>query len=123
MEIYKYFCIECHYEEVLDKDFADEYPDRCPNCGGEIWLHTYINSGTTDGNYRVLALKKASKLRKHDLYFFRIYNKAYEVLGINNITKKSKPMLSVGLKGYGSVTLSKDETVYCVEGIWKAENN
>lgn len=123
MEIFKYCCSECRYEEVLDEDFADEYPDRCPNCGGEIWLYTYINYGIEDKSYRVLALKKASNLRKYDLYFFRVSNEAYQVLGITSITKKSKPVLNVGLKGYGSVTLSEDEIVHCVEGVWKPKNN
>lgn len=121
MKIFKYICPECHYEEVLDEDFAYEYPDKCPKCGNEILLDTYISDG--DGHYKVLALKKASNLRKYDLYFFRVSNEAYQVLGIRSITKKSKPVLNVGLKGYGSLTLSEDEIVYCVEGVWKPENN
>lgn len=118
MNIYKYFCEECEHEEILDPEDSRSQ-DLCPKCNNEIILYTDIV--VSGDKCRVLISKKASDLKVNDLYFDRCDNKSYVVRGINRTTKKNKPAISVGLKGFGPKTILEDDIVYCVNGMWNVE--
>lgn len=113
MNVLKYSCLECDWEK-WDNESIDYYK-KCPICGSEIALYTDIKYGY---GYRVLELKKASDLKEGDMYFYKMRNESYCILGIKKINKKRKPVINIGLQGFGSITLREDEMVYCVLGIW-----
>lgn len=116
MDIYRYVCLDCKFEEVAnDEDFY--CPDVCPNCGKPIMMYTYIKS--LGNKYRVLMSKRAKDLKVGDMFYDRYHDDAHMILGVKSTTKKLKPAINIGIKNVGSRTYLEDDIVYCAYGLWE----
>ena len=97
-------------------DFDDVYSSgwKCPVCGEYVFIAApQLCSG------HVKIRKKAKEVRKMESINLAGSNDFYEVLGI---TKLANGKLGIGLKGFGSIKVKKDEFVDVIVGAYCKEN-
>lgn len=106
-----YCCVDCGKVIKIEEFESDGVKIwRCPSCNGSL----YVYASTDDWNY-ALTRKYADEIEEGDLIPLRMSTqKGHEVLGVIEAGGKIK----LGLKGYGTATVSKNDWVDVVMGTW-----
>lgn len=107
-----YQCTFC--DKMYGKDDVSSSGWKCPICGEYILI-----AAPQLGIGHVKVRKKAKEVRTMESINLAGVNDFYTVLGV---TELANGKLSIGLKGYGTIKVKKDEFVDVIVGAYYKEN-